>query len=106
MGRVRVVRRMIDICVNFCYTPVYRIMKHSVNVSNFLHTPLFPCSFFTPMTIHDRIFVYKAAYKRRKRDVAVAGLLFLATTLSFAAGYIIGQDSRHAPIIIQKCAAE
>ena len=58
------------------------------------------------MTIQDRIFVYKATYERRKRDVAIAGLLCLAATLSFAAGYIIGQDSRHAPIIIQKCGAE
>ena len=58
------------------------------------------------MTINDRIFVYKATLKRNKRNVAMAGLLLLTATLSFAIGYIIKQDSHHAPIIIQRCATD
>lgn len=58
------------------------------------------------MTIHDRIFVYKATYERRKQDIAVAAMLFLVATLGLGIGYIIGRDSQKTPIIIQKCASK
>lgn len=55
------------------------------------------------MTIHDRIFVYKATFSQRKKDIAIAALLFLVAILGLGVGYIIGQDSQKTPIIIQKC---
>lgn len=57
------------------------------------------------MTLHDRIFLYKITLKKRRKDVMIAGLLLLATTLSFALGFLMGRDAHRTPIIIQKCAS-
>lgn len=55
------------------------------------------------MTIRNRIFLYKTAYKRHKRSIVIAGLLLLATSLSFALGYIAGRDGTRTPIVIDRC---
>lgn len=54
------------------------------------------------MTLHDRIFLYKSTLKRRKTALVMAAIVALATTLSFALGYLSGQDAHRAQIIIQK----
>ncbi|AKM78392.1 MAG: hypothetical protein UY31_C0008G0011 [Candidatus Wolfebacteria bacterium GW2011_GWE1_48_7] len=55
------------------------------------------------MTINDQVFYYKTTVGQHKQKIAVAGLLILATTLSFALGVIIGKDGERAPIIINRC---
>lgn len=54
------------------------------------------------MILHDRIFLYKNTLKRRKTALGMAAIVVLAVTLSFALGYLSGQNAYRTPIIIQK----
>ena len=43
--------------------------------------------------------------KRRKREVTFLFAVFLASTVSFGAGWAANREFLHAPIIIEKCGA-
>jgi hypothetical protein len=59
------------------------------------------------MTIKNRIFLYNMTAKRlfteRKKELIFLYLLILASSLSFALGYIANRNTHRAPIIIQTC---
>lgn len=38
----------------------------------------------------------------RRKDIVLFTLFFLASVISFSLGYVVAEESRHAPIIIQK----
>lgn len=43
---------------------------------------------------------------RHKARLALAGLLFIAASISFALGYLANRELNHVPIIIEKCSKD
>lgn len=41
--------------------------------------------------------------KLHRREIVFLAALFLASSLSFAVGYVANRELVHAPIIIEKC---
>jgi hypothetical protein len=44
----------------------------------------------------------KFLIEEHRRDIVIFVLFFLMSTISFSAGYLIGSQGTHAPIIIEK----
>ncbi len=40
-----------------------------------------------------------------KRRFIFGGIIFLVSSISFAAGYLAGRDGSHTPIVIEACSA-
>jgi hypothetical protein len=41
--------------------------------------------------------------REHKKDVALAALMFLISTASFALGYLFAGETNRAPIVIERC---
>ena len=39
-----------------------------------------------------------------KKELILAGIIFLVASLSFGFGYLANREFNHAPIVIEKCA--
>jgi hypothetical protein len=50
--------------------------------------------------IYNAISLYFGSYKKQ---IILAAILFLTSSLSFGAGYLANREFNHAPIIIEKC---
>ena len=49
---------------------------------------------------------FKAWFGEHRRDVVLFILIFLVSTISFGLGYLVANQTNHAPIIIEKIASK
>ena len=42
-------------------------------------------------------------FRRHKKEILLAAIIFLASSLGFALGYLANREFNHAPIVIEAC---